>query len=444
MSDYVHMWTEENYHYFETAAILRVYGEKAQKLFGYGILEGATIGKDFHVELYLSEKELERNRTEGMNFFSKPKNFQFLLKKMASTRAAMTQKINDLISQDLTKQDNPSLWNLFDEYGATLAALYTCYSMTQPHKFSLVEETIENLLRQDGVDDVANAISVLVTPESQIRLTKDNPLQKPFSETIQSETAAVDRTLFRHSLFTERKNDETRRNALLKKLAHAKEIDYLTHVLRVLGNERLKMRLVWMTAIYYNELFLIEIKRRYKIPKWEIRHYDYAELESLVKTGKKLAPQKVLDREMGIVKELSNGKIRTLEGKKAQAFIEKISGATNHTELFGTIACKGHAVGQVVIFSYKKTHDHSERVRQMKQGDIVVTEMTRPNIITACQKAGAIVTDEGGLLCHAAIVSRELNIPCVIGTRHATKILKDGDWVKVDADKGIVQKIKKP
>ena len=60
----------------------------------------------------------------------------------------------------------------------------------------------------------------------------------------------------------------------------------------------------------------------------------------------------------------------------------------------------------------------------------------------ACRKAAAIVTDEGGITSHAAIVSRELGIPCIVGTQYATKILKDGDLVEVDANKGTVKKIK--
>jgi pyruvate,water dikinase len=57
------------------------------------------------------------------------------------------------------------------------------------------------------------------------------------------------------------------------------------------------------------------------------------------------------------------------------------------------------------------------------------------------KKASAIVTDEGGITCHAAIVARELGIPCIIGTQISTKVLKDGDIVEVDADKGVVKKI---
>ncbi|MDD1444202.1 PEP-utilizing enzyme, partial [Dolichospermum sp. ST_sed3] len=65
--------------------------------------------------------------------------------------------------------------------------------------------------------------------------------------------------------------------------------------------------------------------------------------------------------------------------------------------------------------------------------------MTRPDFVPLMKKAGAVVTDAGGILSHAAIVSRELNKPCIIGTEVATNILKDGDIVEVDADKGIVR-----
>jgi Phosphoenolpyruvate synthase/pyruvate phosphate dikinase len=80
-----------------------------------------------------------------------------------------------------------------------------------------------------------------------------------------------------------------------------------------------------------------------------------------------------------------------------------------------------------------------EKLRKMHKGAIVVTEMTRPNIIQACRNSGAIITDEGGIASHAAIISREFKKPCIVGTRVATSSLKDGDLVEVDADRGIVR-----
>ena len=69
--------------------------------------------------------------------------------------------------------------------------------------------------------------------------------------------------------------------------------------------------------------------------------------------------------------------------------------------------------------------------------------MIKPDYLSAMKKAVAFVTDEGGITCHAAIVARELNKPCIIGTKIATKVLKDGDEVEVDADKGVVKILKR-
>jgi pyruvate,water dikinase len=69
--------------------------------------------------------------------------------------------------------------------------------------------------------------------------------------------------------------------------------------------------------------------------------------------------------------------------------------------------------------------------------------MTTPAIIQAMHKASAFVTDEGGITSHAAIIAREMKKPCIIGTKIATKVLKDGDMVEVNADKGIVKILKK-
>jgi len=72
----------------------------------------------------------------------------------------------------------------------------------------------------------------------------------------------------------------------------------------------------------------------------------------------------------------------------------------------------------------------------MKKGDILVTEMTDPLYMLAIEKAKAIVTDVGGLLCHAAITSREMKIPCIVNTKKATKILKNNQKIIVNATKG--------
>lgn len=83
-----------------------------------------------------------------------------------------------------------------------------------------------------------------------------------------------------------------------------------------------------------------------------------------------------------------------------------------------------------------------EKIPLFQVGEVLIAPMTTPDFLPALKKASAFVTDEGGVMCHAAIVARELRKPCVIGTRAATKIFKDGDVIEVDAVHGIVRKIK--
>lgn len=98
----------------------------------------------------------------------------------------------------------------------------------------------------------------------------------------------------------------------------------------------------------------------------------------------------------------------------------------------GLGASPGFVSGRVRVI-----HDLSE-MSKVKAGDILATVMTSPDMVPIMKKAKAIITDEGGMTCHAAIVSRELGTPCIVGTKNGTKILKDDEDVTVDATKGIV------
>ena len=106
-------------------------------------------------------------------------------------------------------------------------------------------------------------------------------------------------------------------------------------------------------------------------------------------------------------------------------------------EIKGAVASKGKASGRVTIIS------SSIDLKKVRPGDIFVARYTFPNFLPFMRLSAGIITDEGGLTSHAAIVSREFKIPCIIGTKVATKILKDGDLVEVDANKGVVNILKR-
>jgi phosphoenolpyruvate synthase/pyruvate phosphate dikinase len=105
-------------------------------------------------------------------------------------------------------------------------------------------------------------------------------------------------------------------------------------------------------------------------------------------------------------------------------------------EIKGQIAHKGKVSGRVAMVMGKND------LHKVKEGDILVSRITMPDYTPAMKIASAFVTEEGGITSHAAIVARELKKPCIVGTGNCTKVLKDGNIVEVDADKGIVKIIK--
>ncbi len=136
------------------------------------------------------------------------------------------------------------------------------------------------------------------------------------------------------------------------------------------------------------------------------------------------------------------GKTVFYAGEEARRIKEKLNFYQENKKsisgsiLRGQTAYQGKAIGRVKIINT------IPEMAKMHTGNILVSHMTNPGIVPAMKKAVAIVTDQGGITCHAAIVARELKKPCVIGTKIATQVLKDGDDVEVDANKGIVKILK--
>ncbi|MDO8599823.1 MAG: phosphoenolpyruvate synthase [bacterium] len=106
----------------------------------------------------------------------------------------------------------------------------------------------------------------------------------------------------------------------------------------------------------------------------------------------------------------------------------------------GEVLLQGHGASPGIVTGVVKIVQNPKNLSKVKKGDILVAEMTSPDYVPAMKIAGAIVTDKGGVTSHAAIVSRELGIACIVGTGEATKILKDGMVVTVNAKAGVVYK----
>ena len=167
-----------------------------------------------------------------------------------------------------------------------------------------------------------------------------------------------------------------------------------------------------------------------------------AEVRSLLERNAKASEEfkkELEERKKDNAIVFANGSVRLLVGKELDEYYAKekkhVEELTHLTEFKGQPASPGKAVGRVrKILSLHQIAD-------MRKGEILVATATMPAFVPAMEKAAAIVTNEGGLLSHAAIVSRELGIPCVVGTKIATRALNDGDLIEVDATNGFVRKV---
>lgn len=197
------------------------------------------------------------------------------------------------------------------------------------------------------------------------------------------------------------------------------------------------------TEIIYNLDNLIdESAKRLKITRKELSEMTPWEIVWGLERGElnKEFRKKLKERIIESIFIYEKGKFKVLSGKDLKTYYkkelkeEKIDSSIE--ELKGQPASPGFARGKVrLVFAI-------EEVARVKRGEILVAAATTPAHVPAMEKAAAIVTEEGGLLSHAAIVSRELGVPCVVGTKIATKVLRDGDLVEVDAERGVVKIIK--
>lgn len=151
------------------------------------------------------------------------------------------------------------------------------------------------------------------------------------------------------------------------------------------------------------------------------KHYFFPQDIEWAKSGNKLY----------IVQTRPVTTLRQTQGKMKEESISGIKIADN-PYLTGSPASPGIGTGHVKVLKSPK------ELNKVKSGDILVAEMTSPDYVPAMKKAAGIVTDQGGMTSHAAIVSRELGIPCVVGTKEATKKLKDETLVTVDGSRGFI------
>lgn len=200
-----------------------------------------------------------------------------------------------------------------------------------------------------------------------------------------------------------------------------------------LQDQRKKANLI---ANYWLFEFLKIIAKREKTPVSLLKFASLWEVIELLNTGN-VDMKEISKRKKGCMNIVFKGKREYwLTGANYQFIKKKIAvmqAVLGKNYISGTAASSGKARGRVKIVL-----DIKREGNKIKKGDILVTSMTRPEFMPFLSKIGGIITNEGGITSHAAVISRELKIPCIVGTGNATQVLKDGQIIEVDANKGVV------
>lgn len=237
--------------------------------------------------------------------------------------------------------------------------------------------------------------------------------------------------------------NKRRKKELAKKLKLSKNIiNIAEHLSQSIWWQDHRKAYIWQMN-YYWDIFIREISKRTDYEFKDLQWCWGSELLTLLMNPEKIRKQDIISRQNYYLLLGDKGKLKKISDNKIiQKYIQTFwpEDKIETKELKGTVVSQGKS--KVVSGHVRIIRNPLEEIEKMKEGDVLVASMTSPEYIVAMRKASAIITDEGGMTSHAAIVSRELGIPCIVGTKVVTRAFIDGDRVEVDADRGIVRKIK--
>ncbi len=206
------------------------------------------------------------------------------------------------------------------------------------------------------------------------------------------------------------------------------------------------------TTEYSDHLFYLgrhtifkEISNRTDIADEDLIMLDDKEILDILKSQgimSKEIKNVLKNRKKGFAMIWINGNVQTVFGNESLELQDEIARTyktssdeeekSNSKIISGSIANRGKVRGKArILTTYKDTY-------KVEKGDIIVATMTTPDYVSAMEKASGFITDEGGITCHAAILSREFNVPCIVGTVIGTKEIQDGQMIELDAYTGKV------
>lgn len=447
-------------HYFYMSDFVEnMYPEMVAPYSGFGFPKAVLIFKDSRmvwVNEFSPVREVGKRAFE--HFILDDEAAESLYESWSEKVRTLNEKEKELDATDLSGLTDSELAATWKDFHAKLSASWPpsiVIEMANYGSDAYLIEAVRPYVKND--DELVHAVQVLASPETlsffqneEIDLQETSDLQEHHRRHYWLKNSYAQVEVLPVEFFEKRKKELTRNVraecelhiAALKKEKQELKARYnlpdsVMHTAHALWRS-----LMWQDErkaeifkeLHYKKLFLEEAARRLKQPFSSFLSLGASEATSL-----HVDPTVFTSRADTFGFVLSSEGITELEPDDAEKYwgIYAEPKHEGKVDTFrGIVVSKGksgNVTGRVrIVLDPNKTAD-------FVAGEILVAPMTSPDYIFAMKQASAIITDTGGLTSHAAIVSRELGVPCLVGTKVATHVLKDGDLVEVDAEKGIVR-----
>ena len=441
--------------------------------------------KNGSVQTYNTEEDLPIAHKSGEKIL----NHRFLNNHLKNTKKVRDQ-YNELYQEIKNKKKShlkdKELLRIFKKYQDLYDTAWAYYKVSQPEYLEPAHDKLKSLLKKN-FKDVEEKFITLTTP-TDIDLIKEEELA---AYKLSFKKKISENDLLKHSekfpwLFWNTYDYKIVMDFLRKKFAdlqsiekkervrrieHVKEehkkhnlefgkiinsakknkeeIKYLSSIFGKLAVDRLKLKSWWGGAEYLFLPLFDEIANRATINTEELlMTYQISDIEWLLQERKKLSENLRKSRKKLYAIALEEDELKFYEAKEAKEKFYtdiKLEEKIDYKEsgIKGVSANLGKVTGKAYIVSVEDLKQLIRDMASFKEGDILVTTMTQPTMVSLARKASAIVTNEGGITSHASILSREFGIPCVVGTHTATEKIKTGDVIEVDANNGVVRVLKK-
>ena len=425
---------------------------------------------------FWSEKDIKNIQKDGRKLLQKKKG-RASLQETHGAIAAYWDIVEVLLSA--IGKGSQQLDLLYEKYVAALRKVYAYFITTTGQSTFALESTLKSLLKSKCMDDAEKIYSLLVTPEKQDILNQEliawkNLFIDPSEDSILEHTRRYSILLphtyskaealewarkrlqgkTKEEITKEIECSEKRRERLMKeqkeilRKINSDEVEYLSSMIKESALIRLMTKACWNGEAYHLLPFFELLANRARLPVRDIYLlYAPTEILSLLRDGTAVPDEEMRKRKQCYLLIFKDQEIRMYSGKEAirekQKILDPSMPSTEIKEFSGMVANTGIKRGKVLLVKTDDPSRFSDVARNCNKDTIIVTGMTNPAMMVLLRNIGGIITDEGGMACHAAIISREFSIPCIVGCKIATLVLRGGETVELDATTGTVKRLDK-